>query len=184
MENFSQRLVEFIESYELDVLKALRSSYSSDDIQFETEMSKHKLQCELFGGSKNLSEALMFLENKYAKKAPEIYNSAKISPQSYSAYLNPQKKVNPTKDAIMSLAIGFGLNESDLFDLMRFCGYAFPIDYNDVALICFLQDDKIRKSDKFNADGYDYYVEEILKPKYGGKSGYNFRCISRNAKEM
>ena len=181
MENFLERLINFIESYELDQTQFL---YSGENLKFCDEINKYKLVCELFGGASSLGEALTFLENKYQKSAPEVYNKAQISPQSYSAYLNPQKKVKPTKDAIMALSIGFGLNEKDLFDFMKFCGYAFPTDYNDVALICFLRDNEIRNSNKFSADGYDYYVEEVLKPRYDGKSGYNFRCISRNAKEM
>lgn len=183
MKDFALRLIEFIESYDLDQSRCLYSAENNEK-SFLDEMKKYKLGCKLFNGAKNLSEVLTYLENKYDKTPPEVYNNAKVSPQSYSAYVNPNKNVKPTKDAIMSLSIGFGLSVEDLFDFMKFMQYDFPYDYNDVALICFLKDDKIRASKYFNADGYDNYVENVLKPRYDGVSGYKFRYISRNAKEM
>ena len=101
------------------------------------------------------------LINKKGLKNSEIYTAACISKQYFSKLLKGQ--VKPSKEKMLSLAVGLRLNLDETIDFLRLGGYAFsPISQTDVVVRYFIthEDYSVMKIDIVL---FDYGLDPLSK---------------------
>ena len=101
------------------------------------------------------------LINKKGLKNSEIYSAANISKQYFSKLLKGQ--VKPSKEKVLSLAVGLRLNLDETVDFLRLAGYALsPISQTDVVVKYFIvhEDYNVMKID---VTLFDYGLEPLSK---------------------
>ncbi len=104
---------------------------------------------------------LQQLINKKGLKNSEIYAAANISKQYFSKLLKGQ--VKPSKEKVLSLAVGLRLNLDETVDFLRLAGYAFsPISQTDVVVKYFIihEDYNVMKID---ITLFDYGLDPLSK---------------------
>ncbi|WP_026509233.1 macro domain-containing protein [Butyrivibrio sp. LC3010] len=104
---------------------------------------------------------LQQLINKKGLKNSEIYAAANISKQYFSKLLKGQ--VKPSKEKVLSLAIGLRLNLDETVDFLRLAGYALsPISQTDVVVKYFIihEDYNVMKID---ITLFDYGLDPLSK---------------------
>lgn len=101
------------------------------------------------------------LINKKGLKNSEIYTAANISKQYFSKLLKGQ--VKPSKEKVLSLAVGLRLNLDETVDFLRLAGYALsPISQTDIVVQYFIthEDYSVMKID---ITLFDYGLEPLSK---------------------
>ncbi|WP_026491424.1 macro domain-containing protein [Butyrivibrio sp. XPD2002] len=104
---------------------------------------------------------LQQLINKKGLKNSEIYAAANISKQYFSKLLKGQ--VKPSKEKVLSLAVGLRLNLDETVDFLRLAGYALsPISQTDVVVKYFIihEDYNVMKID---ITLFDYGLDPLSK---------------------
>ncbi|WP_026659516.1 macro domain-containing protein [Butyrivibrio sp. AC2005] len=104
---------------------------------------------------------LQQLINKKGLKNSEIYTAANISKQYFSKLLKGQ--VKPSKEKVLSLAVGLRLNLDETVDFLRLAGYALsPISQTDVVVKYFIvhKDYSVMKID---VALFDYGLDPLSK---------------------
>ncbi|SEL76857.1 O-acetyl-ADP-ribose deacetylase (regulator of RNase III), contains Macro domain [Butyrivibrio sp. ob235] len=104
---------------------------------------------------------LQQLINKKGLKNSEIYAVANISKQYFSKLLKGQ--VKPSKEKVLSLAVGLRLNLDETVDFLRLAGYALsPISQTDVVVKYFIihEDYNVMKID---ITLFDYGLDPLSK---------------------
>ncbi|WP_026525007.1 macro domain-containing protein [Butyrivibrio sp. MB2005] len=127
----------------------------NEDFEFEAEEAEdEECECEMMFLAKeeepqSLDDALkgMYTDsfekhlqqliNKKGLKNSEIYTAANISKQYFSKLLKGQ--VKPSKEKVLSLAVGLRLNLDETVDFLKLAGYALsPISQTDVVVKYFI----------------------------------------------
>lgn len=119
--------------------KTSKQSIFTDAVEAISTVGKAKsLDDELKGMyTDSLEKHLKKLINKKGLKNSEVYTAACISKQYFSKLLKGQ--VKPSKEKMLSLAIGLRLNMDETVDFLRLGGYAFsPISQTDVVVRYFI----------------------------------------------
>ncbi len=81
---------------------------------------------------------LQSLINKKGLKNSQVYAAANISKQYFSKLMKGQ--VKPSKEKVLSLAIGLQLNLDETIDLLKVAGYALsPVSQTDVIVEYFIE---------------------------------------------
>ncbi|WP_026529262.1 macro domain-containing protein [Butyrivibrio sp. VCD2006] len=104
---------------------------------------------------------LQQLINKKGLKNSQIYSAANISKQYFSKLLKGQ--VKPSKEKVLSLAVGLRLNLDETVDFLRLAGYALsPISQTDVVVKYFIthKDYNVMKID---VTLFDYGLDPLSK---------------------
>ena len=71
-------------------------------------------------------------------KNSQVYAAANISKQYFSKLLKGQ--VKPSKEKVMSIAVGLRLNLDETIDLLKVAGYAFsPVSQTDTIVKYFIE---------------------------------------------
>lgn len=77
------------------------------------------------------------LINKKGMRNSEVYATANITKQYFSKLIN--SKVNPSKEKVITLAIGLHLNMDETKDILEVAGYAFsPFSQTDTVVKYFI----------------------------------------------
>ncbi len=111
--------------------------------------------------TESFEKHLQQLINKKGLKNSEIYTAANISKQYFSKLLKGQ--VKPSKEKVLSLAVGLRLNLDETVDFLRFAGYALsPISQTDVVVKYFIihEDYSVMKID---ITLFDYGLDSLSK---------------------
>ena len=102
----------------------------------------------------SFAKHLQMIINKKGLKNSQVYAAANISKQYFSKLLNG--KVNPSKEKVLSLAVGLRLNLDETIDLLKLAGYAFsPISQTDLVVKYFIE------NKKYNVIEIDIYLFDL-----------------------
>ena len=125
-----------------------------------------------YKGMKNISDLLMFYEEKSGKASPQVYADW-MTRQHYFSLLNEKIK-KPDKRIALGLAIAFNLKDNEFSEFVEMFGYSFPTDKRDYVVLAFIN------SSYYNTRTFSekkYSKQEILDAQYS-QTNYNINAVN------
>ena len=109
--------------------------------------------------TESFAKHLQRLINKKGLKNSQVYAAANVSKQYFSKLLKGQ--VKPSKEKVLSLAVGLRLNMDEAIDFLQMAGYAFsPISQTDAVVQYFIEHEDYNVI-KINFVLFDYGLDGI-----------------------